>query len=79
MGTQDIHGYTGYMGVYMIKNHDLNLYVSRDRLSQGVPKLPYLGEHSEVSQAWSFTGYTVLLGQTWVHRIYMVIQGIQYY
>ena len=37
----------------LIKNHELNLYVSRDRLSQAVPKLPYLGEHSEVSQAWS--------------------------
>ena len=26
-----------------------------------------------------YTGYTVLLGQTWVHRIYRGIQGIQYY
>ena len=35
----------------LIKNHELNLYVSRDGLSQAVPKLTYLGEHSEVSQA----------------------------
>ena len=32
---------------------ELNLYVSHNRLSQVVPKLPYLGEHSEDSQAWS--------------------------
>ena len=37
----------------LIKNHELNFYVSRDRLSQAIPKLPYVGEHSEVSQAWS--------------------------
>ena len=32
---------------------EVNLCVSHNRLSQVVPKLPYLGEHSEVSQAWS--------------------------
>ena len=25
-----------------------------------------------------YTGYTVLLGKTWVHEIYRGIQGIQY-
>ena len=34
------------------ENRELNLYVSRDRCLT-VPKLSYLGEHSEVSQARS--------------------------
>ena len=36
----------------LIKNLELNLFVSRDRLSHRT-KLSYLGEHSEVSQARS--------------------------
>ena len=38
-----------------IKNRELNLYVSRDRLYHRTRKLSYLGEHSEVSQARPFT------------------------
>ena len=34
----------------LIKNRELNLYLSRDRLSH-LPKLSYLGEHSEVTRA----------------------------
>ena len=37
----------------LIKNCELNLYVSRDGLSHCTKTVSYLGEHSEVSQARS--------------------------
>ena len=56
----------------MIKNLELNFYVLCVRLSKAVPKLPYLGEHSEAHPVNLCCGvFCEFLGDFWVIFGYM--------